>query len=479
MSSLALAGLAVLLVTPAARAGECTAVSAVAVETPEFDDQKKQPEQPIAERYAQIQAECAAQLRAANQAAAKARNPPAKRAVSEKRAIDVLADYARRVLDLAESSPHDPATRDALLWLIAMSGARDTGAYGDQFARAAALLVRHHGDDPDAVRVGLRLDKLVSPRRDALLLGFYAAAKGREAKGLARLALAQYLANKAKAVVYARRVEGRPKRRMVGRGNIIRESDLTDEEYADLLELRQCDPQAIQAEADRLFEEVITVYGDVPHVTQRARVLEALLKAPTPALNGTPLTVEQRRGIEERLARKTTLGQEAEARLDDMVNLAVGKPAPDIEGVDVDGKPLRLSDYRGKVVMLVFWGSWCGPCMAQVPHERDLVERLKGQPFALLGVDCEHDDKDTARGVMARERMTWPNWFDGAPGTGPIAKRYHIRAYPRLFVLDAKGVIRIRTVGTAGLDDAVDKLLAEMKRPTSGQETSRPGPAKD
>jgi peroxiredoxin len=161
-------------------------------------------------------------------------------------------------------------------------------------------------------------------------------------------------------------------------------------------------------------------------------------------------------------------------RLDDMLNLAVGKPAPEIEGVDVDGKPLRLSDYRGKIVMLVFWGSWCSPCMAQVPHERDLVERLKGQPFALLGVDCE-ENKDTARGVMARERMTWPNWFDCAVGTGPIAKRYHIRSYPSVFVLDARGVIRIRSISGVGLDDAVDKLLAGMKRPTSGQGTSRHG----
>ena len=128
-----------------------------------------------------------------------------------------------------------------------------------------------------------------------------------------------------------------------------------------------------------------------------------------------------------------------------MFNLAVGKPAPEIEGVDIDGKPLKLSDYRGKVVVLVFWGSWCGPCMAQVPHEREFVERLKGKPFALLGVDCEAD-KDAARQAMARERMTWPNWYDGAPATGPIAERYHVRSYPSVFVLDAKGVIRSRRV---------------------------------
>ena len=155
-----------------------------------------------------------------------------------------------------------------------------------------------------------------------------------------------------------------------------------------------------------------------------------------------------------------------------MFNLAVGKPAPEIEGVDVDGKPLKLSDYKGKVVVLVFWGSWCGPCMAQVPHERELVERLKGQPFALLGVDCEAN-KDTARQVMARERMTWPNWFDGDAGTGPIAERYHIRSYPSVFILDARGVIRGREAGV-GLDQTVDKLLEEMKQPASDHGTSRP-----
>jgi hypothetical protein len=112
------------------------------------------------------------------------------------------------------------------------------------------------------------------------------------------------------------------------------------------------------------------------------------------------------------------------------------------------------------------------------PHnrriERELVERPKGEPFALLGVDCERD-KELARRVMARERMTWPNWFDGDVGTGPIAKRYHIRFYPSVFILDAKGVIPGRG---AGLDAAIDKLLAAMKQPTPGRATSLRGPRK-
>ena len=111
------------------------------------------------------------------------------------------------------------------------------------------------------------------------------------------------------------------------------------------------------------------------YVTRRNAELEALLKEPEPEWNGKPLTDEDRRKIEGSARRKRTLGQEAEARLDELLNLAVGKPAPEIEGVDLDGKPSKLSDYRGKVVVLVFWGSWCGPCMEQVPHERDLAER--------------------------------------------------------------------------------------------------------
>ena len=101
--------------------------------------------------------------------------------------------------------------------------------------------------------------------------------------------------------------------------------------------------------------------------------------------------------------------------------------------------------------------------MAAVPHERALVERLKGQPFALLGVDCNEKSKDEARAVMARERMTWPSWYDEGDGAGPIAKRYHVRGFPRTFVIDTKGIIRSRGISSVVVEGAVNKLLAEMK----------------
>jgi len=185
--------------------------------------------------------------------------------------------------------------------------------------------------------------------------------------------------------------------------------------------LKLCDADFMRAEAERLYEEVVAEYADVPHMTALRRKIEALLGEPSPKANGKPLTDADRRKLDELLARDETLGQAAEARLDEMHNLSVGKPAPEIDGVDFDGKPLKLSSFQGKVVVLVFWGSWCGPCMGEISHERELVERTKGKPFAILGVDCD-EDKQAAmcvsvdRGLDERGRCQRP------PPTGALPR---------------------------------------------------------
>jgi RNA polymerase sigma factor (sigma-70 family) len=379
-------------------------------------------------------------------------------------------DFARRMVELAATSPGEPAARDALLWVINKpASGRDAGPDGEYFARAVGLLLSHHADDPEVARTGLVLHNVFSRRRDAFLEGLYARAKSRETKGLARLAFAQYLEQKVKMVKSERILKdsGTPKKVSVetydDNGKLVqKEVNFSDDERAYDVHLRLCDPDAMQKEVEELYEEVIRDYGDVPYITRMHRELEALMREPEPKWGGKPLTAEERKRIEQLLARKQTLAEIAKGQLDAIHNLVIGKPAPEINGVDFDGKPLKLSDYRGKVVALVFWGSWCGPCMREVPHERELAERFKGRPFALLGVNCD-GDKQAAVKAIADERITWPNWHDGEPGEGPIVKRYHIRGYPTIMVLDGNGIIRNpRTLGP-WLDKEVEDLVKELE----------------
>ncbi len=143
------------------------------------------------------------------------------------------------------------------------------------------------------------------------------------------------------------------------------------------------------------------------------------------------------------------------------LKIGVGFPAPDVEGIDLDGKKIKLSSYKGKVVLFDFWATWCGPCVAMIPHERDLVERLKDKPFALLSVNVD-DEKATLVEFLGKDKMPWGHWFDGAKG--PLSKTFKITAFPTMYLIDAKGVVRKKWIGSPGdevMDKAIDELVAD------------------
>ena len=95
------------------------------------------------------------------------------------------------------------------------------------------------------------------------------------------------------------------------------------------------------------------------------------------------------------------------------------------------------------------------------PHERSLVERLKDKPFVLLGINS--DPKKNILAAMKREKITWPFFWDGGNTNGPIAKKYGVRGWPTIYVLDHKGVIRHKNVRGEQMDQAVDELLKELE----------------
>jgi len=386
------------------------------------------------------------------------------------------ADYARRIVDLAAAHPREPATRDALIWVIYQPSRSDGGAYGDEFARAVNLLVTHHADDPEVARVGLGLENNISRRRDAFVEGIYANARGREARGLARLAMAGYLEKKALFVASAREHPGRSLAHYQSyddHGNLVEKTiALSNEEEGYRVHQRMLDPDFVRRESERLYEEVIADYADVPCVTTAYRVLERKARETPSATIADPEKKAAMIRTERLLSttRPPTLGQVAAGRLDEIRNLAVGKVGPDFEGVGVDGKPLKLSDYRGKVVVMVYWFSTCGPCLREIPRERELAAKMKGRPFTLLGIVTDGRGEE-ARKIIESEGITWPNLVGGGD---VVAERYHVRSNPSYFVLDADGVIRSKGHIDAGsLDTLAEGLVKAAEAGGRGKSAPR------
>jgi len=169
----------------------------------------------------------------------------------------------------------------------------------------------------------------------------------------------------------------------------------------------------------------------------------------------------------------TAAGKNAEAWLFKKTTLGIGRPFPDFEGQSLEGKTLRLSQFRGKVVMVVFWASWCGSCMASVPEEHDLAVKFADQPFVILGVNSDRTKEDFKRCLEKRKEMTWQNIFDGDPNTGPIAKALRIHAFPTVYLLDHAGVIRHEGLYGERLQMAIESLIKDVQ---PAKPASRPAP---
>ena len=99
------------------------------------------------------------------------------------------------------------------------------------------------------------------------------------------------------------------------------------------------------------------------------------------------------------------------------------------------------------------------------PHERSLVKRLEGKPFALVGVNSDRD-RAALKKVMEKENITWRSFWNGGSTSGPISTRWAVRGWPTLYLIDHKGVIRKKWVGSPGdkvLDQEIDKLVKEAE----------------
>ncbi len=131
----------------------------------------------------------------------------------------------------------------------------------------------------------------------------------------------------------------------------------------------------------------------------------------------------------------------------------------DLKFKPLEGDEVDLEKLRGKVVLIQFWATWCGPCMSEMPHVQSTYAKLHDKGFEILGISLDDDEKEL-RAVLKKKKITWAQCFDGKGWESPLAKRFGIDAIPALWLVNKKGMV-VDMDATEDLEAKIEKLLAE------------------
>jgi peroxiredoxin len=322
--------------------------------------------------------------------------------------------FVEQFLDLAADQSDTTASLDALNWVIKRF---ESGSYAD---RALILLAKHHaaavnldeifiyiGDNP-SLQVGTFYRQVIAANKNPAVLG------------KAHFRLGIYLMRQ---LEISREVQAKPEAR---------------EKY------------------DLFYGKELTTY----------------LLAMNPAHNRKE-ALQQFVVIKQKYASVKTfrgqLGPLANIEEFKLAHLSVGGVAPEITGKDVFGKPLKLSDFRGKIVLLDFWGDWCVACRTLYSFNRSLHQKMEGRQFALVGVNSD-TNRDLTRRIMKIQQIQWSNFWNGGNRFGEISTQWGVKTWPVLYVIDADGIIQLKSVGghnRAEILQLIEKLTAELEQKQS------------
>lgn len=214
-------------------------------------------------------------------------------------------------------------------------------------------------------------------------------------------------------------------------------------------------------DAVRMLAEIHEALGDseaVRRVFQKAQLIfeKRLEQDPKDwtALNGLA-------NIHEKFG-NTELAYEYKLRKDPTLGW-IDQVLPDFPPtVDLEGKPVSLADYRGKVLLLDFWAVWCGPCIGEIPNVKEVYEKYHDKGFDVIGISLDNDETVLCE-FIKENQLPWRQIFDGEGWSGPLAKKYGVRSIPAPFLLDQEG----KVISVNARDPLLEELVAaEIERIT-------------
>jgi thiol-disulfide isomerase/thioredoxin len=158
-------------------------------------------------------------------------------------------------------------------------------------------------------------------------------------------------------------------------------------------------------------------------------------------------------------------GEQAKMMVDQIQSLRKlkaleGKPIA-VAGPLIDGHPFTTADWKGKVVLVDFWATWCVPCREELPHVKKLYDDYHAKGLEVVGVSCDETADDLKKFQAENKDLAWPQMFDEKnPGWNKVAKDLGIMRIPTMFLIDKKGVLRSADAAEK-MDEMIPKLMAE------------------
>ncbi len=158
--------------------------------------------------------------------------------------------------------------------------------------------------------------------------------------------------------------------------------------------------------------------------------------------------------------KETKLGKLIQEKFESAGKIEVGMAVPDFSGPTPEGNEIRLSEQLGKVTIIDFWASWCGPCRKENPEVVKLYNEFKSKGLQIIGVSLDRPGTDDKwKDAIKADNLTWPQISHLKGGDEPIAKKYNVNAIPATFIIDEQGILLAQNLRGEELRQKIAELL--------------------
>ncbi len=146
------------------------------------------------------------------------------------------------------------------------------------------------------------------------------------------------------------------------------------------------------------------------------------------------------------------------ARVNDLKRLAVGTEAPDLVLKDIEDNPIKLSDFKGKVVLIDFWASWCGPCRVENPNVVRVYQEYKDKGFEIFGVSLDKS-KEAWKEAIQQDKLDWKHGSELAFWNSSFVKTYDLQSIPMTYLVDKDGIIIAKGLRGPSLEEKLAEIF--------------------